>query len=385
MSLKRTGFLLGIGVVVLVATAILYVEIVTHEPPPRPQEPSKPYPYYTEDITFENSQAGITLAGTLALPSTQGNFPAVILISGSGPQNRDEEIAGHRPFLIIADHLTKHGLAVLRFDDRGVGQSTGDFKAATIADFASDVGSAIKYVKARKEINHNKIGLIGHSEGGMVAPLVASESEDVRFIVMLACPGIDLVKLILRQQELIAKANGVSESDINDYILPVHKKAYHMITTCSDSTALKADLRNLIEESYDKIKEAYDKSSTSFVQGNIPKEKVISLLVDMWSSEYYRNFLRYDPAPILEKVACPVLALNGEKDLQVTPEENLAGISEALKRGGNTNVTVVALPNLNHLFQNCKTGSPEEYDEIEETFSPIALKEISDWIIEQVQ
>ena len=385
MSLKRTGFLIGIVVVVLVATAILYVEIVTQEPPPRPQEPLKPYPYYTEDITFENSQAGITLAGTLALPSTQRNFPVAILITGSGPQNRDEEISGHKPFLIIADHLTKQGIAVLRFDDRGVGQSTGEFKTATTADFASDVASAIKYVKSRKEINDNKIGLIGHSEGGMVAPLVASESEDVNFMVMLAGPRIDLVNLMLMQQELLAKAYGISEADINKYILPVHKKAYHMITTYSDSTALKAELKDLIDESYDKIKEAYDRSSADAMISDLTKEEAISMQAEEWSSEWYRYFLKYDPASILENVSCPVLALNGDKDLQVTPKENLSAIDSALRRGGNTNVTVKMLPNLNHLFQNCETGSPEEYDEIDETFSPVALREISDWILVQSQ
>ena len=361
------------------------MEIVTQEPPPRPQEPSKPYPYYTEDITFENSQAGITLAGTLTLPSTQINFPIAILITGSGPQNRDEEISGHKPFLIIADHLTKQGIAVLRFDDRGVGQSTGEFKTATTADFASDVASAIKYVKSRKEINDNKIGLIGHSEGGMVAPLVASKSEDVSFMVMLAGPGIDLVKLMLMQQELLAKAYGISEADINKHILPVYKKAYHMITTYSDSTALKAELKDLIDESYDKIKEAYDKSSADAMISDLTKEEAISMQVEEWSSEWYRYFLKYDPAPILEKVSCPVLALNGDKDLQVTPKENLSAIDSALRRGDNTHVTVKMLPNLNHLFQNGETGSPEEYDEIDETFSPVALREISDWILVQLQ
>lgn len=385
MSLKRTGFLIGIVVVVLVASAILYVEIVTQEPPPRPQEPSKPYPYYTEDITFENSQAGITLAGTLTLPSTQGSFPVAILITGSGPQNRDEEISGHKPFLIIADHLTKMGIAVLRFDDRGVGQSTGEFKTATTADFASDVASAIKYVKSRKEINESKIGLIGHSEGGMVAPLVASESEDVSFMVMLAGPGIDLVKLMLMQQELLAKAYGISEADINEIILPVHNEAYHMIITYSDGTALKAKLKDLIDESYDKIKEVYDKSSADAMISDLTKEEAITLQAEEWSSEWYRYFLKFDPASILENVSCPVLALNGDKDLQVTPKENLSAIDSALRRGGNTNVTVKVLPNLNHLFQNCETGSPEEYDEIDETFSPVALREISSWILVQLK
>ncbi|MGD1894108.1 MAG: alpha/beta hydrolase family protein [Cyclobacteriaceae bacterium] len=375
MSLKRTGIFIGLTIVILAVGAVMYIMYQIHD---RPQKPSRPYPYYTEDVAFENSSAGITLAGTLTLPSAQGNFPAAILISGSGPQNRDEEIAGHRPFLIIANHLTKQGVAVLRCDDRGVGQSTGDFQAATTADFATDVAASIQFLKSRKEINTDKIGLIGHSEGGMVAPLVASKSEDVSFMVMLAGPGIDLVEVIMMQKELVSRADGVSESDIKKWVLPVHEKACRMITTYTDTAALKADLKVLIEK-------AYDKSPPDLMPSDIPKEEVISTQVKYWSSDWYRYFLKYDPAAVLEKVSCPVLALNGEKDLQVTPEENLSAIDNAFKKGGNTNVTVKELPNLNHLFQNCETGSPEEYEKIEETFSPIALKEMSDWILEQVQ
>ncbi|MEM9671937.1 MAG: alpha/beta fold hydrolase [Bacteroidota bacterium] len=373
--MKRTGIFIGLTIVILAVGAVMYIMYQIHD---RPQKPSRPYPYYTEDVAFENSSAGITLAGTLTLPSAQGNFPAAILISGSGPQNRDEEIAGHRPFLIIANHLTKQGVAVLRFDDRGVGQSTGDFQAATTADFATDVAASIQFLKSRKEINTDKIGLIGHSEGGMVAPLVASKSEDVSFMVMLAGPGIDLVEVIMMQKELISRADGVSESDIKKWVLPVHEKACRMITTYTDTAALKADLKVLIEK-------AYDKSPPDLMPSDIPKEEVISTQVKYWSSDWYRYFLKYDPAAVLEKVSCPVLALNGEKDLQVTPEENLSAIDNAFKKGGNTNVTVKELPNLNHLFQNCETGPPEEYEKIEETFSPIALKEMSDWILEQVQ
>lgn len=375
MSLKRTGIFIGLTIVILAVGAVMYIMYQIHD---RPQKPSRPYPYYTEDVAFENSSAGITLAGTLTLPSAQGNFPAAILISGSGPQNRDEEIAGHRPFLIIANHLTKQGVAVLRCDDRGVGQSTGDFQAATTADFATDVAASIQFLKSRKEINTDKIGLIGHSEGGMVAPLVASKSEDVSFMVMLAGPGIDLVEVIMMQKELVSRADGVSESDIKKWVLPVHEKACRMITTYTDTAALKADLKVLIEK-------AYDKSPPDLMPSDIPKEEVISTQVKYWSSDWYRYFLKYDPAAVLEKVSCPVLALNGEKDLQVTPEENLSAIDNAFKKGGNTNVTVKEMPNLNHLFQNCETGSPEEYEKIEETFSPIALKEMSDWILEQVQ
>ncbi|WP_339923497.1 alpha/beta fold hydrolase [uncultured Cyclobacterium sp.] len=376
MKIKRIAGSIGISFGVLAIGLIVFFFYKTSIN--RPQEPSKPYPYYTEEVTFENIQAQVTLAGTLTLPSEVGKYPAVILISGSGAQNRDEQISGHKPFLIIADHLTKHGIVVLRYDDRGVAKSTGNFKAATTADFASDVASAVAFLKTRVEIDKDKIGLIGHSEGGLIAPMVASNSKDVSFIVLLAGPGIEIMKVLLMQQELIAKADGVSESDIEKYIMPLHKKAYDMISLSIDVDSLKVGLAKFIEQSY-------DDSPSELMPSNITKEKVVSTQLDKWSSEWFRNFLVYDPASILEAVTCPILALNGEKDLVVTPKENLSGISNALKKGGNTNWTVKELPNLNHLFQNCETGSPAEYAKIEETFSPLALKEMADWILKQVE
>ncbi|HSF53717.1 MAG TPA: alpha/beta fold hydrolase, partial [Algoriphagus sp.] len=182
----------------------------------RPQEPLKPFSYHTEDVSFQNIQAGITLAGTLTLPRIEGNNPAFILITGSGAQNRDEEVFGHKPFLVLADHLTQHGIAVLRFDDRGFGQSSGDFYSATPLDFASDVESAISYLKTRKEINKNKIGLLGHSEGAIVASLVAIKSEDVSLIVMLSGLGIEGKKALIQQSEMVLKTSGASELDIQN-------------------------------------------------------------------------------------------------------------------------------------------------------------------------
>ena len=180
----------------------------------RPQEPTKPYPYYSEDVIFENKKDKITLAGTLTLPTKEGNYPVVVLITGSGPQNRDEELLGHKPFLVLADYLTKNGIAVLRFDDRGIGESQGDFKTATSLDFASDVESAVNYLQTRKEINKKKIGLIGHSEGGIIAPMVAAKSKDIDFIVLLAGTGIPGGELMLLQKELIERASGANEADI---------------------------------------------------------------------------------------------------------------------------------------------------------------------------
>jgi len=333
----------------------------------------KPYPYYSEDISFRNSIANITLAGTLTLPKKEGIFPVVILISGSGKQNRDEEIGGRKPFLILSDYLTKNGIAVLRYDDRGVAQSTGNFNAATSADFATDVESAIAFLKTRPEINKNKIGLVGHSEGGMIAPMVAAKSKDVSYIVLLAGPGMPCDKLLVLQEELISQASGVSETEIqaNKHI---SSQVYSIIKKSNDSSALNNSLKM-------QVKEFYKTDSAGKFLGGVPEQKWIAKLVTPWM----QYFLKYDPYIFLEKVKCPVLALNGGKDLQVPPKENLSGIEKALKKGGNKSFITKEMAGMNHLFQQCKTGSPTEYFSIEETFSPIALDEISKWILYQTK
>jgi hypothetical protein len=333
----------------------------------RPQEPVKPYPYYCEGITFKNNKADVTLAGTLTLPKKEGNYPVVILITGSGPQNRDEEILGHKPFLVISDYLTRNGIAVLRYDDRGVAQSKGDFKTATTADFASDVESAISYLKTRKEINVKKIGLIGHSEGGIIGPMVASKSKDVDFIVLLAGTGLSGDKLMLLQKKKIEQAMGTDEKEISKG-QEIFSGAYHMILKSdTDEANLKNKLNTYFKQSF----------------GNKLPEEQVNTITNSITTPWMIYFLKYNPAPTLEKVKCPVLAIDGEKDLQVPPE-NLIAIKTALKKGGNRNVTTKLFPNLNHLFQNCKTGLPGEYSKIEETFSPAALDEITNWIKKQV-
>jgi len=343
----------------------------------RPQEPIKPYPYYSEDVTFQNTKAKISLSGTLTLPKKEGNFPVVILISGSGPQNRDGELLGHKPFLIISDYLTKNGIGVLRYDDRGVGQSKGDFKTATSADFATDVESAIAYLKTRKEADKRKIGLIGHSEGGLIAPMVASKSKDLAFIILLAGTGIQGNKLLLLQQELIAKANGSSEAEIKKSN-QTNAKLFEMVVQSNDNQKLKTDLANLINETL--------KNDTSTqIPNGLTKKEYISMQVNQISSPWMQYFIKFNPATVLKKVKCPVLAVNGYKDLQVPPKENLTAIRNALKKGGNKKVTTKIFPNLNHLFQECETGLPSEYGTIEQTFSPIVLTEITKWILNQVE
>ena len=341
------------------------------KPVNRPQEPKPPYPYRSEEVTFENKNAGVTLAGTLTMPETGKSFKAVILITGSGPQDRNEEIMGHKPFLVIADYLTRRGIAVLRFDDRGTAQSTGNFATATTADFAADVESAIAYLKSREEINPQKIGLMGHSEGGIIAPMAATRSNDVAFIVMLAGTGIRGAELMLLQAELVHRASGMPEDRIAKTV-GINAKVFDKILNTEGlvpaqeinafMTALKDDVAAVTPE-------------------GISVDDYIRLFTAQVSSPWMQYFLRYDPAPALEKVKCPVLAINGDKDLQVPAEVNLKAIGEALKKGGNNQLTIKEYPNLNHLFQECDTGSPAEYTVIEQTFSPEALKDLGDWII----
>lgn len=336
----------------------------------RPQEPTKPYPYYSEDVTFKNEKAGITLAGTLTLPKKEGVFPVVILISGSGAQNRDEELMGHKPFLVLSDFLTKNGIAVLRYDDRGTAQSTGNFKNSTSLDFATDALAAVNYLQTRKEINKQKIGLIGHSEGGLIAPIVATNSKSISFIVLLAGPGLPGNQLLLLQQKLIAEAAGMSEADIQK-AQEINKTAFNIIAKSKGPEQLKTDITAYITQ--------VSKNDPNKPAG-ITEAEYIKMQTDKILTPWMVTFLTFNPAPTLERVKCPVLALNGAKDLQVVPKENLTAIKEAVLKGGNKNVTTKELSNLNHLFQECKTGLPQEYATIEQTFSATAMNEILDWV-----
>jgi uncharacterized protein len=336
----------------------------------RPQNPTPPFPYKTVDVSYRNPKAkGVTLAGTLTVPAGNAPFPGVLLISGSGPQDRDESLLGHRPFAVIADYLARRGIASLRVDDRGIAKSKGDFATATSADFASDVRAGVAFLKTRKEVDPKRIGLIGHSEGGLIAPMVAADTPDVAFIVMLAGPGMDGEKIILAQQELIIRAMGVPEEGLklNRRISP---RLLAAARSEKDPTKCKAALDKVVREEVAKLPKALQK----------PAREQLSGAAEMYATPWFRFFLTYDPAPTLKKVHCPVLAINGEKDLQVPPKMNLPVIESALKEGGNMDVTVRELPTLNHLFQTCKTGAPSEYAGIEETFSPEALKIIGDWI-----
>ncbi|MBN1116926.1 MAG: alpha/beta fold hydrolase [Bacteroidales bacterium] len=347
------------------------------EKPKRPQEPDKPYPYVSENITFENTEAGIHLSGTLTLPDAKGKYPAVVLISGSGQQNRDEELMGHKPFLVLADHLTRNGIAVLRFDDRGAGESGGDFSKATSFDFATDVKAAIDYLKSRKEIDPATIGLMGHSEGGIVAPVVASQHPDeVGYIVLLAGPGLPGSEIVMMQQQLIGKASGMPEDEL-ELAVGMNKQIFDLIDEIDNSEELQKKVRDLFHK---KIKQ-----NPEMVPEGMEAGQFIDMQLSLLLTPWMKNFLTYDPVLALKKVRCPVLALNGEKDLQVPPKENLEIIRETLENAGNNNVSTIELKGLNHLFQECETGLPSEYGQIEQTMSPIALNTILKWVEKQVE
>jgi fermentation-respiration switch protein FrsA (DUF1100 family) len=334
----------------------------------RPQDPVKPYPYHEEEVRFRNGN--ITLAGTLTLPAKDGkDYPAVVLISGSGAQDRNEETSSfnHRPFLVLSDFLTRNGIAVLRYDDRGSFESMGNFEASTTADFADDAEAAVKYLQTRKEIDKTNIGLIGHSEGGMIAPMIASRNKGVAFIVLMAGPGVRGDQLLLAQQEALAKVSGISD-DVIRKNAAIQRKAFDIVLKSQS-----LDEQKPLLEKY--LYEAMGESNKAAVQAELGQ----------LNTPFFRYFIRYDPAPALEKVTCPVLAINGDKDVQVPAAMNLERIRTSLAKGGNKRVTIKELKGLNHLFQECTTGSPAEYARIEQTLSPAAMTTILNQIKQTVQ
>jgi pimeloyl-ACP methyl ester carboxylesterase len=343
----------------------------------RPQTPRAPFPYKVIDVTYPNQAGGVTLAGTLTEPEGRGPFPALILISGSGAQDRDETIFEHKPFLVLADALTRRGIAVLRVDDRGVGGSSGKTSGSTSDDFASDVLAGIAFLKARGEIDSRHLGLIGHSEGGIIAPIVAARSADVAFIVLLAGTGLPGEEILYLQGQAIMKAMGADQKALEQQ-LDIQKQLFQILKTEKDEKALERKLSEAARAAMASLSDAQRKEL-----GNA--DAIIDAQLKLVRTPWFRYFLTYDPRPTLAKVHCPVMALIGEKDLQVPPRENLAQIESTLRAAGNTKLTAQVLPGLNHLFQTCKTGAPAEYAELEETIAPSALAVITNWISQQTE
>ncbi len=346
----------------------------------RPQEPVRPFPYSEREVSYVNAADGTTLAGTLTAPSGEGKFPAVVLITGSGAQDRNESLLGHKPFLVLSDYLTRHGIAVLRVDDRGVGGSTGTVNLSTSADFAGDVIAGVEFLSHQPEIDPDHIGLIGHSEGGIIAPMAAVRTGKVAFIVLMAgtgLPGRDIIRL---QSELISTADGDSpENAKNDAAL--QDQLFELVVSGADEATIKTRIREISEQqlaAHEKSDKAEDREKAK--TGRASLDATVDQQARELTSPWFKYFLTLDPRESLRQVKCPVLAINGEKDLQVPPKANLPEIQRSLAAAGNPDVTIRELPGLNHLFQKCVTGSPSEYASIDETINPGALELIAQWI-----
>jgi hypothetical protein len=332
----------------------------------RPQTPVKPYPYREEEVFFDDAAAHVQLAGTLTLPRGGGPFPAVVLVAGSGPNTRNEPFMGHQLFLVLADHLTRNGVAVLRYDKRGTGESTGSYATATTMDFANDAQSGVAFLRSRKDIDLDHIGLIGHSEGGWIVPIVAVRDPSVAFIVIMAGPGVKGADLQIEQSQMIYKAMGLSDVQLEKVSALSHKAAA-IIRTERVPAVAAAKLRVAL---------------TAYAKALGAPDSVVEVQISQMNSDWMRFALNYDPAPTLRKVRCPVLAIDGSLDVQVPAEQNLPAIRAALAR--NPNAEIDELPGLNHAFQTAKTGGMGEYGQIPETIAPLALDTITSWVIKQV-
>lgn len=340
--------------------------------PERPQHPKPPFPYEVGSVKFPGGAEGVSLAGTITFPKGAGPFPGVVLVSGSGPQDRDETLLGHKPFLVLADALTRAGIAVLRYDDRGVGESSGDFASGTSDDFALDAEKAVAALSVQPNIDPKRVGIIGHSEGGLIAPMVASRNEGVSFIVLLAGPGTDGKETMRDQLRAIQIANGVPGDNADEQV-KIQQKLLQGVIDGLPRGELDAEMRRLM------IVQSGELNPTDEMTKSIPQQVVDGAMQGV-VTPWMKRFLVTDPRPFLRKVKVPVLALNGEMDTQVIASANLPEIRKALEEAGNKDVTLLGIKNVNHLFQTCKTGSPAEYAQITETFSPAALQKITTWV-----
>jgi pimeloyl-ACP methyl ester carboxylesterase len=350
----------------------------------KPQTPKPPFDYASEEVTYQNADKSMTYGATITIPKDGKTHPAMVLITGSGSQNRDGEIKGHKPFAVIADYLTKRGYIVLRVDDRGMGQTTmgKNSKELTTVDFAKDVSVGIDYLKTRKEVNAKKIGMIGHSEGGIIAPMVATERKDIDFIVLMAGPGQKISELMEDQNAVVMRSGGVDEKIISEF-----RKLYRGIEQAAISSSTGEEAKNKMLQVTTVWKATASKEAIELVGINDSKKEVELLdeYMVMYHNKWFNYFLKYNPQPTLQKLSCKVLAINGEKDIQVLAAPNLEAIRQSLAKSKTKNYEVKELPGLNHLFQTCKTCKTDEYGELDETFAPLALKTIGDWLDKKVK
>lgn len=343
-------------------------------PPDRPQEPEEPLPYRSEEVTFTNREDAVTLAGTFTRPSGEGPFPAVALISGSGPQDRDGTIVGHRPFLVLSDRLTRRGIAVLRYDDRGVAESGGDFASATTEDFVRDAAAAARWLASRRAVDPDAVGLIGHSEGGLVAPMASRRSDRVAFLVLLAGPALPGEEILYLQGEAIARAAGATDEEVRA-LRERQERLFRAALEEEDREAREHRLRRILEEEL-----AADSAAAAAFPTEAARRSVEGQVRQL-AGPWFRFFLRHDPAPVLRRLEVPVLALYGGKDLQVPADTNAAVMERALEKASTGRFDVRILEELNHLFQPAETGLPSEYASIEETLAPEAMETVAEWIL----
>jgi len=347
----------------------------------RPQTPKPPFPYKSEEVIYSGN--GLQYGGTITIPPGDGKFPAVLLITGSGAQDRDETIFSHKPFAVIADALTRDGFVVLRVDDRGIGSSTGNFATSTTADFVKDVNTSFDYLKSRPEVNDKKVGLLGHSEGAMIAPVVASQRKDVDFIVLLAAPGVKIIDLMTEQNAAVLSASGVPAEAVESF-KPVYKQIIDTVINATDSASARANALQVISDWYAKT----DTSTLHVLGFNSPddKEQYAKQMSMVFSSPWFRYFIQFDPQPYLSDLKkVKVLALNGSRDIQVVASQNLPAVNAALKKGRTKKFETKELPGLNHLFQTCNKCTVQEYGQLEETIAPVVLQTITGWLNKNVK
>lgn len=329
----------------------------------RPQEPVTPYPYDTVDVKFENIYDGVVLAGTITQPRAEGRYPAVVLVTGSGPQNRDSEAMGHKPFKVISDYLTKQGIVVLRYDDRGVGKSTGNFVTSTIGNFSKDAAAALSFIKTRSNVDPDRVGMIGHSEGGLITFLLAGQHvPDLKFGISLGGPAIPIDSLMVLQLYAVGKSRGLSEAHLAR-ARPINRRNFEIIK--SDVPAEVA--RQQLEEN----------------MRDIPKEsrEAFSVETQVMLMEPFRYFMRIDPVPFIRKIQIPIFAAFGERDVQVPYAENMNSLADNLPP--NPRSVVKTYPGLNHLFQPAQTGAVNEYMQIQTTIDEQVLHDMATWIKER--
>jgi pimeloyl-ACP methyl ester carboxylesterase len=349
----------------------------------RPQTPKPPFPYRSEEVIYHSPDQLLQYGGTITIPQGRGPFPAVVMITGSGLQDRDETIFNHKPFAVIADALTRDGFVVLRVDDRGIGNSTGNFMNSTTADFAKDVNVSVDYLRSRQEVDDDKLGLLGHSEGGLIAPMVASQRKDIEFLILLAAPGVKIIDLMTEQNVAILKASGISGTSAEKY-KTLYRDIVNAILNAPDQNAAKQQVKILVNNWLLKTDTA-TAHALGFIS-EIAKEQYASQFVAQLSNPWMKYFMRSDPYPDLTKLKkVKVLALNGSKDIQVVSQQNLPAIAAALKEGRTKNYDTKEIYGLNHLFQTCNKCTVAEYGELEETVSPVALQTITDWLDKNVK